>query len=241
MTNFTVGADRQINNNSVLGLVLAKINGHSSSFNDNWQTHANGFYVGPYLGYRFSENWVLDSQLTYGLLRNTNDIRNSSGNYVSHAYSASLTATGQYYVGNFQLRPKPAIYYTYFHNSAYNLTGSTEGIGFTVPIAANNFSLGIAEMALEASRPFLSLRGYPISPYAELGVDYQYARANDGQILTGNLTMQKTSPWSGLARAGVRILIAKSIFIEIRESYLSFGQPGLRIWETRAFISYGFD
>lgn len=240
-TDFTVGTDRHVNDDLVAGVMIGKINGRSSSFNSDWQSRARGFSAGPYFGDRVSQNWVIDGILEYGQFDNDNNISSVNGAYPSHAYSASVTAIGLYNVGKFQLRPKPAIYYTYFHNGAYNLSGSADdGTAFAIPVAADNFSYGISELALETSRPFVSDAGKVIVPYVELGVDYAFTRPNGGQMLSGDLLMVSTSPWSGLARVGARTPISKSAYVDVSASYLSVGQPGLNVWEGWFYLSYAF-
>lgn len=237
-TNFTVGADRQINEDLVAGIMFGKMNGYSSSFNNNWKTHANGFMVGPYFGYRFSPTWVLDGSVGYNQTNNDNDIASLDGSYLSHAYSLTLQGIGQYPVGTFQLRPKPSVYYTYFHNAAYYLSGMVDDTNTSVLVSADNFKYGITEFALETSRPFLFKGKIITVPYVELGLDYAFARPSSGKVVTDDLTMESTSPWSGLARVGIRTMITNHFFLEATASYLSIGQPKLNIWEGRLYFSF---
>ena len=77
-------------------------------------------------------------------------------------------------------------------------------------------------------------------PFAELGVRYEFERPNDGKILTGNLTLQDTSPWAGQARLGVRTLLSRQMFVEAGLGYLSIGQKDLDVVEGRVFLSVAF-
>lgn len=238
-TNLTVGADRQVNNDLVIGAMVARNTGQSSSFDSAWQNNARGFTFGPYFGYRFLPNWTLDGTVGYGDLQNDNNISVLNSNYTTHVFTTSFIATGQYNVGVWQLRPKPAIYYNYFHSSSYNMNATMNGTAFAVPITADNFSYGFAQLALEASRTFSLAHGnVATAPFAELGLDYAFARPNSGNVLTSDLTMHSTSPWSGLVRVGARTLITTSVFVEASASYLSLGQPQLNVWEGRLFLSW---
>lgn len=236
--NFTVGADHLVNNKLVGGVMLTKTGGRSSSFDDTWKSNSYGWNLAGYFGYLASKHWAIDGTLGYGQFKNENDISVLTGKYTMQTYSANITGTGQYSLGAMQLRPKPAIYYTNFHNSSYNLNAIINGTGIIIPIETSNFNLGVSELALEASLPFVTSKGKVIVPYIELGVDYLFARPNGGRMLSGDLTMVSTSPWNGIARIGARALITKSLFVEAAASYLSIGQPGLRIWEERLYLSY---
>lgn len=236
-TNLAMGADRRVNKDLVVGIMLARNTGASTSFDDTWQTNARGFTFGPYLGYRFLPNWAIDGTIGYGKLKNHNNIAILNSKYNTEVYSSSFIATGVYTIGKIQLRPKPAIYYNYFRNAGYNMTAAVGGYLFSLPIAAYKFSFGFSQFAVEASRSITFKNGKVMIPYIELGVNYAFVQPNGGKILTGDLTMRQTSPWSGLARVGVRTLITRSLFIEAAASYLSLGQPHLNVWQARLFLS----
>lgn len=241
LTNLSIGADRRMSENLVLGVIFAYNNGKSRSFNNNWITSAAGFSAGPYFGYRLLPNWSLEGTLSIGHLENHNNILRLNGKFGSNLYSGSLIARGIYEICNVQLQPKPALYYTYFHNNSYNLNTTLNGISLAVPIATFNGAYGFGQFAVEAGYPMKFANDTITTvPYIELGVDYAFTRPNHGQILTGNLTMQGTTPWSGLARLGIRTMITRAFFVETTASYISIGQNNLDIWQARLFLSWAF-
>lgn len=238
-TNVTIGADRRINNKLVIGGMLNYNTAESSSFDDSWKTNSQGFSVGPYFGYIFLPNWALDGTVGFGQFENKNNISILNSKYTTNIYAASFMATGVYELNKSQIRLKPAIYYNYFQNSAYDLNAVIGGVAYSVPIDSYNFSLGLAQFAIQLARTFMRANNAGATvPYIELGVNYLFVQPNGGQILTGDLTMQSTSALSGLARLGVRTSVTRSFFIDATASYLSIGQSNLYVWEARLFLSW---
>lgn len=241
-TNTTIGADRRVNDELAIGCMLANNAGKSGCFNNNWKTNTKGFAVGPYFGYRFLPNWGIEGILAYGQYENKNSIAILNSKYTTTFFSTAFIATGVYTLGKIQLRPKPAIFYNYFNNARYNLNATVNGALFLIPISAYHFSFGFSRFSLEALRYFELPNGkLTLAPYVELGIDYAFVRPNNGKILTGNLTMKRSSPFSGLTRLGMRTFISRSIFIETSASYLSIGQKNLNIWEGRIMLSLALD
>jgi len=74
----------------------------------------------------------------------------------------------------------------------------------------------------------------------EVGASYEFERPNDGKILTSDLTLVDSSPWSGQVHVGVRALLTSSFFIELKGAYLTLGQNDLDVWSAGLFLSYGF-
>lgn len=242
VTNITIGADRKVNEDLAMGCMLANNAGRSGCFNNNWKTNTKGFAVGPYLGYRLSPNWGIEGTVAYGQYENKNSISILNSRYITTFFSTAFIATGVYNLDKIQLRPKPAIFYTYFNNARYNLNAAINGALFSIPISAYNFSFGFSRFSLEALRYFELPNGKTtLAPYLELGVDYAFVRPNNGRILAGDLRMRRTSPFSGLTRLGMRAFISRSIFIETSASYLSIGQKNLNIWEGRIMLSLALD
>ena len=77
-------------------------------------------------------------------------------------------------------------------------------------------------------------------PYLDLSVRYEYLRANDGMIMSGDLTSMPTSAWTGMVKFGARTLLGGMTFLEIGGGYTSFFQRQLNTWESRIFLSQGF-
>jgi hypothetical protein len=115
------------------------------------------------------------------------------------------------------------------------MNGTFGGTAMQLPMDHAKSEYGETTAGLEFSYPF----GRFI-PYFDASTRYEYLRANDGLILSGDLTMVHTPGWTGMARFGGRLLLGGTTFLEIGGGYLSFFQRGLNAWETRIFLSQGF-
>lgn len=235
-----IGADKLVENNIAIGLLLSFQNAHSTNFGGNWIVNSHATTVGPYFAYQITPRWVINTSLGYGYTKNNLDVGIIDGNYIAQSYSLEVDLGGQYNYGAINLRYKPTLYYSYIHNKAYALTGATPIRSFSIPVASDNFALGLVSMLFEVNKNFNLNKFKVIQPFAEIGVNYQYLRPNNGQILTGNLLLVTTSAWSGMARLGVRIQMNKSLYIETNAAYLSIGHPDLNIWQGRMYLSYSF-
>ena len=135
--------------------------------------------------------------------------------------------------------PRISVSHTQFRDNAHELSGTLAGAPASVPIEEIKIGSGMAEAAVEVTRGYRA-GGAVWYPFAEIGVRYAFDRPNDGRILSGSLTLEETSPWSGLVRAGVRTLVTKQMFLEAGVGYLSLGQKDLDVVEGRVFLSIAF-
>lgn len=238
--NFAIGADRHITRNVVLGFLLSLIKYNYSAFEGDLVNRATGVNIGPYFGYRIHPQWSIDGSFTYGQLQNNNEIAILTSDYRSQLLHMDLRATGKYQFNNFQLRLKPLISFTHFRNPAYQLNGQIGNFSFQVDRAKENFNFNFVEFRFEGNYLIETPNGNLLQPYIEPGIDYAFARPNNGQILTGNLNLANTAPVTETLTVGIRTLIAKAFFIDLSGSYLSFGQPGLDVWQLRLLASYSF-
>jgi len=236
----TIGADRRLDQDLVAGFNLSYETSRSSGFGGELRNESSGFNFGPHLGARLSSEWTLDASLGLGLIDNDTQISVLSGHYTTQRYSGTLTASGLYHSEKTQVRPKASVYYGYFKNEAYDMSGTIAGIPVVLPVAKDSFDFGTTELSAEVSQLVRLSGGKVVVPYAEAGVRYEFARPNAGQILTGSLTQVTASPWSGSLRVGARVLLTRSTFIEASAGYLSFMQNGFDLWEGKIFLSHGF-
>ena len=97
-----MGADRQLNDDLVVGFSVSVEDNRFLGFGDFWRVESSGYTIGPYLGYRLSPAWTLDASLVAGRLDSENRIDSLvgtiSGDYTTNRYLATLSATGQYTV-----------------------------------------------------------------------------------------------------------------------------------------------
>jgi hypothetical protein len=235
-----VGTDRLLQPNLAVGLLVSFQNGHTTGFDDNWITNSNQITVGPYLGYQFSPTWALNASLGYGNSTNNVDIANFNGSYIAQSGSFEVDMIGQYAYQDLHLRIKPALFYSYIYTNAYQMSGNLAGINLNIPVPNDNFSLGLVAISFEINRDFKLKTFKVLEPFADIGVLYAFERPNNGKILTGNLSVASTSPWSGSVRLGARVMVSKSLYVSANGGYLSIGQAELNIWEARLYLSYAF-
>lgn len=238
--NISAGMDRRLDENVVAGVAISLADASSDSYGGDWRTKSRGFTVGPYIAGRLSPNWALDGSLSYGSFQNDNQIDILSGSYRAQQFSGAVNLHGLFPLGEAQLRPKLTLTYAHTRSDAYDLSGSLQGIPIAVRFSQASFNLGTIEGYTELNRTFRLASGALVMPYAEIGARYAFDRPEDGQILTGDLTLATPSPWSGTLRAGVRSLVARSTVIEAGVGYLSVGQSGLSAWEARLLASVSF-
>ena len=77
-------------------------------------------------------------------------------------------------------------------------------------------------------------------PYVRAGGRYAFQQANNGKILSGDLTLVTSSPWSGNIRGGLRTLVSDKMVVDVSGGYLSLGQNGLDIWEGKVAFQWLF-
>ena len=69
----TMGLDRRLGDNVVLGASLTLQNSRTDGFDDLLQAKSTGFTIGPYVAVRLSPQWAIDASLTYGQYDNDLD------------------------------------------------------------------------------------------------------------------------------------------------------------------------
>ncbi|UUY09369.1 autotransporter domain-containing protein [Pseudomonas sp. J452] len=236
----TIGADRRLDNDLVVGLMGIAERNRSKGFDDDWEVRSDGYSAGPYLAYRLTPSLAMDLSLTVGQLDNDNRVLILRERFDTQRYALSTSLSGQYLLGETLLSPKLSLSYTHFRNEEHEMRGEIAGIPLRLEIEEQSYDYGVAEASLQATRTYRSDGGRYWHPYVEVGLSNEFERPNDGRILTGDLTQEKTSPWSGSLRGGVQAQVADNALIDTSIGYLSLGQNGLDIWEGRVFISIGF-
>ncbi|WP_286975063.1 autotransporter domain-containing protein, partial [Pseudomonas sp.] len=236
----TIGADHRLNQDLAVGLMTIFERNRSSGFNDEWKVRSDGFSVGPYVAYRLNPQWSIDSSLGIGVLNNENQISVLKEEYETQRYALSMSATGQYNVDEVLLQPKFSLSYTHFRNEDHLMKGNVLVTPVTLNIEQQNFNYGVVESSLQISRGYTTDDGKVWFPFAEVGLNNEFDRPNDGLMITGDLSQEKSSAWTGTLRTGMQALLTPNTYIETSVGYLSLGQNGLDIWEGRLFFSYGF-
>ena len=126
----------------------------------------------------------------------------------------NIAAHGQYTYGEYFVRPKASLTYSYIESDGYDLKGNVLGFPIDVAFPEDSFNFGIVEASTEFSRIFVFENGTTVMPFAEIGATYAFDQPNDGQILTADLELATPSAWSGNLRAGARMLLNNSVQVE---------------------------
>jgi hypothetical protein len=93
----TVGLDRRFGDNVVFGATFGASNTSTDGFDHLFQADSSGFAIGPYLAFRLSPHWVIDTSLTYGRHENDLELAMLAGDYDSQVWTGNVTAYGQYW------------------------------------------------------------------------------------------------------------------------------------------------
>ncbi|AOY01862.1 hypothetical protein BJP62_16265 [Jeongeupia sp. USM3] len=238
--SLTVGVDRRLDSGLILGGLLGMQNSRSEMFDGDMTLKSNGFNAGPYVAYQYAEDWVADASLTYGRTDNERRIVMFSGDYTSTQWAASLNTTGQYRYGEAYVRPKFSLYYGHNSAGAYRMQGAVLGRDFSFDNDGSSSNYGYLQFSSEFNRTFEGKDGLRYMPYADVAVKYEFERANDGMVMTGDLDYVETGAWSGAAHVGVRALWSASTMLEASLGYESIGRHDLDVWTGRLYLSHAF-
>jgi outer membrane autotransporter protein len=236
----TVGMDRRITSNLVVGLSLSLEDSMTGGYGGFFSASTRGLTFSPYAALLLSDNWAIEATLGYSRLSNNISIAVLSGSYFSQRLSGSLRLHGQYDLDFFAVRPRLSSYYVKTFSDGYDMQGSILGQALGVTYPGADYDYATFELAVEFNRLFTMANGNRLMPFAEVGALYEAVRPNGGQILSSDLQLVTPSPWSFQTRAGVRMLVSDAILLEARVGYLSFGQSGLDVVGGRLRLSLSF-
>jgi hypothetical protein len=233
------GVDRRLGDNLVLGASISVDRSNTAGFEGSLRSEAEGISAGPYLAILLSPHWAVDGSLTYGRFETDLHLAILDGEYASNRLSGSASLRGQYDVNGFLLRPTATVTYSRTESDRYGMEGDILGRPVDVMFPEDRFNSGMVEATTEISRIFVFDR-IQIMPFAELGLQYEFERPDDGRILAGDLSFEETSALTFTTRAGFQMAVNDSFRLEAAGGYLSFNQPGLDVWEAKLNLSYGF-
>jgi outer membrane autotransporter protein len=236
----TLGVDRRVGANAVAGLSLSLDRSDSDAFDGTMTSQTEGFLIGPYVAYRMSDHWAADAAIAVGRYKSDSQLDVLQGNYKADRYTFAVNANGQYEFDRTLVRPRFSVYYAHMNDDDYSLEGSIAGQSISLAMPKTSSNYGMAEASGEVTQSFMLSGGSVVAPYARLAVRYEFARPNDGEVLAGDLSMARTSPWGGSLRLGARALANRATMIEAEAGYLSLGQSDLNIWELRLYVSHAF-
>jgi hypothetical protein len=236
----TLGVDRRFGANIIAGLSLSLDHSDSDGFGGAMTSQTQGFLVGPYVAHRLSNHWAADASIAWGRDQTDTQLDVLQGNYKADRTTFAFNANGQYEFDRTLVRPRLSVYYAHLSNDGYALKGGVAGQSVTLAMPKASSNYGMAEASGEVTQVFTQAGGSVVAPYARLAVRYEFERPNDGEVLAGDLSMARTSPWGGSLRVGARALADRATMIEAEAGYLSLGQSGLNVWELRLYVSHAF-
>ena len=237
-----VGADSLVTSNLVLGLAGAYEGSDQNGYRNYVSTDTDAYVIGPYVGYRVLPNVVLDGWLGYAYQNVDTRIANAKGSYSVNQFFASLNATAQFDFDFIGIQPKLSFYYSHADTDDLKLkVGDLGGNRFgTLTVPINDQDVGLLDQSVEFNHAFAPTQDLLLMPYVRAGGRYAFQRPNDGKILSGDLTLVTSSPWSGNIRGGLRTLVYDQVVIDVGGGYLSLGQGGLDIWEGKLAFQWLF-
>ena len=221
----TLGVDRLIGTKTIAGLSLSLDRSDSDGFDGTLTSQTEGFLVGPYVAYRMSDDWAADAAIAVGRYKTDSQIdvlQGSSRPGASRSRStpmASMNSIGP------SSDPDSPFYYAHMVSDDYRMEGSVAGQSISLAMPKSSSNYGMAEASGEVTQSFLVSGGTVVAPYARLAVRYEFARPNDGEVLAGDLSMARTSPWGGSLRVGARALADRATMIEAEAGYLKKSGP----------------
>lgn len=227
----SLGADRIVQDNFALGMMLTLSDQNSDSFSGNLQSESDQLMLGPYFAYGFNRNWSLFGNALLGRVERDYRLLALNGENSPMKYSASLNLQGEYALNpESVVRPKLGINYNYESGDDYQLTGSLLGKQLIIAVDSHHRDSGQMQASAEFNTKLKNQQGQLFVPYFETGVFYNYLNNNDD-----------LSPrWQGLARAGLRTLASKALQIDVNASYQSIGVNNMDVWDCKLFIAYSF-
>jgi hypothetical protein len=225
----SVGADRLVQPDFSLGLMLSLSDQRSESFAGNIQSEGDNVLAGPYFAYGLTPNWSLFGNALFGQVDRHYQLLSLTGHSTPLKYSASLNVQGEYALNpNSVIRPKLGINYDYERGENYQLNGRILGRQLIIDVDSHSHKSGQMQASAELNTRLKNQNGQLFVPYLESGVFYNY------------LDQGASSRWQGMARAGLRTVASESLLIDLSASYQSIGVSNLDVWDCKLFIAYSF-
>ena len=235
-----LGVDREVRDSLVVGLAMGYDDVDLSGYADTVDQSYDGYYAGPYLGYRINDRLVFDAWVAYGEYDADSRISVLDGGYDFTRWFGSFNLTGQYQYREFRFRPKLAVFYA--HDEADDYEFAIRGVpgldGYELSLDGSDDSYGLVDGSIEVNRLWTLSNDLLIQPYGRFGIRYDFERPNDGELITPDLRRVTPSASSGNVRLGVKALIQDRVIVDASAGYLSLGQDDLDVWGGRLAVSW---
>lgn len=164
--SLTMGLDRRITSDLVVGMTVSLENSSTDAFDDTLGIDTDGFSFGPYAAYRLSS---IDGSLTYGRYNNDIELSVLNGEQDSERLAGEISLHGQYKVDANYVRPKAFVTWSHINSDDYDLSGNILNIPVSVSLPGNSYTYGVLDLSTEISRYFRLPDGQPFLVFTELG------------------------------------------------------------------------
>ncbi len=164
---FSIGGDRRIGENFLLGVMTASTNSTTNFSASGISDSGQGVLVGPYFGFRLGESWALDGRYIFGNVDHSVDTTGVfTGQYQSRETFAALRISGLLDRENWRFHPSLEFSATARDDNAY-----IDGV--RGPVAAASTSENFLTGAVLAYYKGLSIADGGLMPYGGLEVSQQ--------------------------------------------------------------------
>ena len=207
--------------------------GDSDAFDRQLDTDFDGYFVGPFVAWKPYPNLVLDLWAGYAQDNVDIDIFGLQGDYDIDRIFVSANATGRWFWGETEIRPKLELFYSNDDTQSHSLrplVGSGLPRDLRLDVPGGHDDLFISDLSAEVRREYPLASGTRVAPFARIGIDLMLARPNDGDILDGDLRFVSTEDVTGNVLAGVDVAFVNGSRLEGRVAYGGIGQKDLDVF-----------
>lgn len=216
----------------ILGIAGGYENASSDAFEGQVSTDFDGYFVGPFVAWKPDPNVVLDLWAGYARDDVNSYIAGIQSSYDVDRIFVSANATGRWFFGETEIRPKLELFYSNDDTSSHSYRPTSfSGLpsDLRLEVDGGHDNLFITTLSTELRRDYRLSSGIVITPYARIGMDVMIDRPSDGKILDGNLEIVSTSSFSGNILAGMDVVFSGGTRLEGRVTYSKIGQDDLDV------------
>lgn len=230
-SELVAGIDRHVTPDLILGMAFGgeRLDGDVGTF--NFKTRSDGFFLGPYVGWRVRPSTILDAWAGYARLDTSLSIPGERGDFGTDRFFLSLNATEIIPLGAYELRPRATLFLSQDQAGGFTTTSGARFSG-------DRYSYSFVEATVELSRLFQTTAG-ALRPFLRPGLRYELDRPVDEAVRTDGTTKSLERTY-GQIRGGLRWQIAPAVEISASVGYLSLFVPGVDAWEGRGLVSVLF-
>ena len=212
-------------------------------FDDQISSDIDGYFVGPFVAWKPRTNLVLDLWAGYAQNNVDSNIAGLEGDYDVDRFFVSANATGRWFWGETEIRPKVELFYSNNDTGTHSYS-PTEGLGLPtnleLEVPGGHDDLFVSTFSAEVRREFQFSSGTRIAPYVRFGIDWAPVRPNDGDILDGDLRLVSTGEVTGNVLAGLTMSFTNGSRLDGRVGYGGIGQRDLDVFGGQIAFTFPF-